>query len=165
MVLALAVGTLVTIAVARVVLGAWAQGIGASFADEAVGQAVGALAEAVLDDLYAILLTVAGIAIVVTALVVARGALPDSVRGLARPVGGVSSRRSTVRAVAERHAADLRWAGVGVVGFVVLWRVAGIDTALLAAVALGAWLAVVNWLTTPQRRIGAASAVSGSDVV
>ena len=97
----------------------------------------------------------------------AAGATTDAATEAAMDaVAAANASASTVslRDEAAQHASLLRWAGVAVIALLIIWRVAGLDIALLAAAGLGVWFLFIQFVSRPRSEAEESSPEAGTQM-
>lgn len=160
MVLWLAIGAIAALAVGRGFTRVIVEDITGALSEGPAGPTIKAIINAAIDQLMWF-----AFAMIVVALIVAGLAL-----WFGRRAGGTDDDAPTEPVTAAstrgwfaRHVRQISYAGLGVIGFFVLWSAAGPELALLAGAAVGVWLIAVDMLGREAAEIDASGDVTAID--
>jgi hypothetical protein len=156
MVMWLAIGSAVALLLGRLVTRFVVTDISGSLADGPSGQTVRGVIEASVNQVMWFSFGVIVLALVVAGLafVFDRQAEADA-RGATAP-------RLSVGGWLHANSRIIGYIGLGIIGFIVLWRVAGPDIALLAAAGVGLWLIAMGVLGSGGEAAGGGTSEAGA---
>lgn len=143
MIVWLAIGAVAALAVGRGFTRVIIEDITGALAEGPGGATIRALINAAIDQLMWFTFALIVVALVVAGLALWVGRRAD---GTDADVPAEPITAASTRGWFARHVRQISYAGLAVIGFIVMWNVAGPELALVAAAAVGVWLIAVDML-------------------